>query len=258
MARRSLKPLSLKRQIALHGGDDIPHIRIGQDLAAAAAKAEPLNRAGEVDVFDFEQGSDEWLMARLGMPTASVFATIMADGRDGGDSIGRRKLLYQLAGELLTGEVAETFTNAAMMRGKEMEPEACEHYAFTRDVELERVGFVVRTLPRGQRVGCSPDRFVVGQDKVLETKTMRPDLLIELAQRGTFPTEHRAQCYGTLWVTGRSLCDLMIFYRNMPIAPTFTLERNELYIRQIAEAVEVFAYELKGVVEHVRNMGGRR
>lgn len=229
-----------------------------EDLAAAAAHLAALNRAGEVDVFDFDQGSDEWLMARLGMPTASNFATIMAEGRDGDASLTRRKLLYQLAGELLTGEVAETFTNAAMMRGKEMEPEACEHYAFTRDVVLERVGFVVRTLPRGQRVGCSPDRFVVGQDKVLETKTMRPDLLIELARRGTFPTEHRAQCHGTLWVTGRSLCDLMIFYRGMPVSPTFTLERDEIYIRQIAEQVEVFAYELVKVVEQMRNMGGRQ
>jgi YqaJ-like recombinase protein len=237
---------------------DWPIPRFGQDLAAAAARATPLNQAGEVEVLDVVQGTDEWLMARLGMPTASVFSTIMADGRDGGESLGRRKLLYQLAGELLTGEVAEAFTNAAMLRGKEMEPEACDHYAFTRDVELERVGFVVRTLPRGQRVGCSPDRFVVGQDKVLETKTMRPDLLIELAQRGTFPTEHRAQCHGTLWITGRSICDLMIFYRNMPVSPTFTVERDELYIRQIAEQVEVFAYELKKVVEQMRNMGGRR
>lgn len=236
-----------------------PIVRVpSQDLGPAiAARLKSLNRAGDVEILDVVQGTTDWLKARLGMPTASVFSTIMAEGRDGGASLTRQKLLYQLAGELLTGEVAENFTNAAMMRGKEMEPEACEHYAFTRDVELERVGFVVRTLPRGQRVGCSPDRFVVGQDKVLETKTMRPDLLIELAQRGTFPTEHRAQCHGTLWVTGRSVCDLMVFYRGMPVAPTFTLERDEIYIKQISDAVEVFDWELRKLVEKIRAMGGR-
>jgi hypothetical protein len=228
------------------------------------ARAQPKLDSDRVEIHDVEQGGDDWFQLRLGIPTASEFATVMASGIDGGDSLGRQKLLYRLAGEVLTGIPGETYRNSAMERGKEMEPEACEHYAFTRGVELARVGFVLRTIPGNLggpalRIGCSPDRFV-GKSGVLETKTMRPDLLIALALRGAagFPTEHRAQCQGILWVTGREWVDLEIFYRKMPVAPTFRVERDDAYIRQIADAVEVFDYDLRKLVERVRAMGGAR
>ncbi len=129
----------------------------------------------------------------------------------------------------------------------------------TRGVELERVGFVIRELADGRKVGCSPDRFV-GSDGVLETKTMRPDLLIDLALKGAagFPSEHRAQCQGILWVTGRLWLDLKLFYRRMPVSPTFKIFRDEVYIRELAEAIEVFDYDLQQLVKKIRAMGGGR
>lgn len=235
-----------KPRITVAKDDPIPRLH-------GVPSVEPLG--GTVELFDVEQGSNDWLMMRLGMPTASNFGVIMASGEGGGESKERRKLLNVLAGEILTGEVSETYSNEAMRRGKEMEPEACAHYAFTRDEELEPIGFAVRTMPRGQRVGCSPDRKIVGKPAGLETKTMRPDLLIDLASRGTFPSEHRAQCQGTLWVLDWEWLDLMVFYRGMPVAPTWRLVRDEHYIRQISDAVEVFEWELRKLIERVRNMG---
>lgn len=225
--------------------------------------APPVKKEDVVEVFGCEQRSDEWMNLRLGLPTASRFSVIMASGKDGGDSVGRAKLMNQLAGEILTGEVAETFRSEAMERGNRMEPEARDYYARTRFVDLDQVGFVKRTIhnPLGSAlvVGASPDSLV-GESKVLEIKTMRPDLLIEVSLRGAagFPTSHRAQCQGTLWVTGRDECDLLLFYTGMPVAPIFTIERDDVYIRQITEAVEVFAYELKQLVEKIKNMGSGR
>jgi YqaJ-like viral recombinase domain len=213
----------------------------------------------DVEVFALEQGSAEWFEARIGLMTASNFASIKASGKDGGESKTRAKLMRRLAGEILTGEPGETYKNSYMDRGNAMEGTAREHYAFTHGVEIERVGFVRRTIPRPGMpplvVGCSPDSFV-GEDRVIEIKTMMPELLIELAERGIPPTEHRAQCQGSLWVTGRSVCDLMFFYRGMPIAPTFSFERDETYIKELRDACEVFDYELRKLIARIKAMGG--
>ena len=40
----------------------------------------------DIQVFDCEQGSDEWHLARAGTVTASVFSTVLAKGRGGGPS----------------------------------------------------------------------------------------------------------------------------------------------------------------------------
>lgn len=225
--------------------------------AAAVAKANPNDL---VEIIDVEQGTDDWKILRIGIPTASRFATMMASGKDGGKSESRAKLLYVMAGEILTQTPAETFVSKAMDRGREMEPEALEHYAFTRDVEVTRVGFVRRTIRKSFNrdliVGCSPDGLI-STDGIVQTKTMQPDLLIELLEQGRFPTKHRAQCQGELWVTGRQWCDLKIFYRGMPVSPVFHVERDDGYIKEIAEAVEVFDYELRKLVERIRNMGGK-
>ncbi len=225
-------------------------------MAKIAVKAKP----DDVEVFqDIEQGTPEWLELRRGCCTASNFATIIASGKDGGESVTRRKLLHTMAGEILTGEVAETYRNAAMDRGNLMEDEAREWYGRTRFADVARVGFIKRTIhnPLGSSfaAGCSPD-CLVGSDGILEVKTMRPDLMIDLHLRGAggLP-EHKAQCQGALWVSGRAWCDLVIYYRNMPIRPVFRIERDEQYIAMLAQQVEIFDYELQGLVARIRNMG---
>lgn len=222
----------------------------------------PAPKPDEVETFDFEQRSQDWHDARRGVPTASKFSIIMASGKDGDDSKMRTKLLHVMAGEILTGETAETFRNESMERGVEMEPEARAYYARTTLSELKSVGFVKRTIrnPLGSSlvIGCSPDSLV-DADGCLEIKTMRPDLLIPIARAGAagLPSVHRAQCQGTMWVTGRAWCDLQLYYRKMPVAPRFRMMREETYIRRIRDAVEAFTFELNHIVDEMRSMGPR-
>src|SRR4051812_2738655 len=105
-------------------------------------------------IHDCEQGSDEWRRIRAGLPTASEFSTILAKGKAGGESITRRKYLYTLAGEIITGEPGESYENAYMERGKVMEPEARDLYSFAYAVEPQRVGFITSDI---RPIGCSPD-----------------------------------------------------------------------------------------------------
>lgn len=231
-------------------------------------KAKPKKAPEDVvEIFDkVEQRSRDWYELRLGIPTASVFATVMASGKDGGDSLTRADLLRRLAGEILTGRPDETrFKSEAMQRGIDMEPAARDYYSRTRLVELELVGFVRRTIhnPFGEAivVGCSPDAFVgKGRRKLLQIKTMNPQALIELLEKGAggFPREHRAQCHGELFVSGGAELDLMFFYEGMPIAPTFTVQRDEFYIKEIKEACEVFTFDLRTLVKKIRSMGPKR
>jgi hypothetical protein len=223
-------------------------------MKAAAKKIPPKE---DVEFFyDVEQGSTEWKALHIGVPSASKFSTILASGRDGGDSKGRRRLLYRMAGEILTQEPAENYQNAQMLRGIEMEADALEWYERSRLVDLRRVGFVRRTIRNSIgyefNVGCSPDALL-GDHKAVEVKTMLPELIGDLADSGSSApaTEHRAQCQGTLWVTGRSEIDLVVFYRGMP-SLVFTIQRDETYISTLAQQVETFHYEMKQIEKRLR------
>lgn len=195
-------------------------------------------------VLDCEQGSEEWFKARTGLPTASAFSTILAKG----EGKTRRTYLLKLAGEILTGEPAENFSNAHMERGHALEPEARDLYAFMADVDPQRVGFIVN----GQK-GASPDSLI-GDNGALEIKTKLPHLLIDVLLRGEFPSDHKAQCQGVLWVAEREWIDLAVYWPKLPLfvkrAP-----RDEAYIKNLASEVDRFNDELAETVERIRRFG---
>lgn len=198
-----------------------------------------------MQIFDCEQNSEEWLLARCGIPTASEFATVLAKGRGGGDSKTRQTYLYKLAGEVITGQPMEGFSNAHTERGHAMEAAARNLYAFMTDAECERVGFI-----RNGRKGASPDSLI-GKNGLVEIKTKLPHLLIEALLRDDFPPEHKAQCQGQLWVSEREWIDIAVYWPGMPLFVK-RAHRDEAYIRDLASAVDQFNVELDMIVDRVR------
>ena len=201
-----------------------------------------------LEIINCTQGSPEWAQARLGIPTASEFASILTKGRGGAESRTRQTYLYKLAGERLTGEVMENITSAHMERGKLMEEEARSAYSFVTGLDCETVGF----LRRGQ-AGASPDALI-GQDGLLEIKTKLPNLLIEALLKGEFPPEHKAQCQGQLWIAEREWLDLAIYWPGLPIMITRT-HRDETFIAELSAAVSQFNEELDRIVTQVAAYG---
>lgn len=201
-----------------------------------------------MQVLDCEQGTVEWFSARMGIPTASEFATVMASGVKGGESKTRRTYMLKLAGEVLTGEPMENFSNGHMERGQIMEEDARRQYAFVRDVEPQRVGFI-----RNGNKGCSPDSLI-GNDGMLEIKTALPHILIDRLLRDDFPPDHKAQCQGQLWVAEREWVDLAVFWPGLPLY-TKRAFRDETYIKEMAKAVDAFNAELNEVVQRIRKYG---
>lgn len=199
-------------------------------------------------VHDCEQGSEEWFRVRAGMPTASEFSTVMANGKGGAESKTRRTYMLKLAGERITGEPMENTlaTNPHIMRGKIMEDEARKFYSFMTDAEPARVGFISNGAKGG-----SPDALI-GTSRMLEIKTALPHILISHLLKDEFPPEHKAQCQGNLWVGERDEIDLVIYWPRVPLFVK-TVGRDEAYIREMGQAVDKFNDELNGVVERIKN-----
>lgn len=197
-------------------------------------------------IHDCEQGSDEWFRARLGIPTASMFATVMAKG----EGKTRGAYMRKLAGEIITGEPAESFSNVHTDRGNDMEARARKEYAFQRDAVPELVGFITND---DRTAGASPDSLI-GDRKMLELKTALPHILIEKIVANKFPAEHVAQCQGNLWIAERDEIDIGVYWPAMPLFIK-TARRDEAYIAKLADEVERFNDELAVLVDRVRRYG---
>ncbi len=197
-----------------------------------------------IQIFDMDQGSADWHRARAGIPTASMFATVMAKG----EGKTRSKYMRTLAGEIITGEPAETYSNSHMERGKVMEDEARETYAFIHDAQPFRVGFV-----RNGQKGASPDSLV-GENGGLEIKTALPDIQIDRLERNRLPPEYVAQVQGNIWTAEREWWDFVSFWPKLPMLRVRTY-RDEAYIKNLSDEVDRFNDELAALVERIRRYG---
>lgn len=197
-----------------------------------------------MEIFNFDQGTPEWFECRKGIPTASKFATVMAKG----EGKTRSEYMRKLAGEILTGEISEQFSNVHTDRGNEMEDEARQTYAFVESAEITRVGFI-----RNGNKGASPDSLV-GNNGGLEIKTALPHIQIDRLDRNRLPPEHRAQVQGNLWLSEREWWDFVSYWPRLPIL-TVRVYREEDYISEMSSEVDRFNDELAELVERVRKYG---
>jgi hypothetical protein len=202
-----------------------------------------------MQIITCDQGSPEWIKARLGIPTASEFHTVMASGRGGAESKTRKTYMLKLVGEILTGEQMEGYTNHHMERGKVMEDEARNLYAFMHDVTPECVGFI-----RNGEKGCSPDSLVDANGMV-EIKTKLPHLQVDCLLSSRVPPEHVAQCQGALWVAEREWIDFVSYWPKLPLFVTRAY-RDEEYIAKLSASVDEFNDELAQTVDRIRTLGG--
>lgn len=198
----------------------------------------------ELQIFNCEQGTAEWLLARAGIPTASEFDTVMAKGRGGGESKTRRTYMLKLIGERLTGEPAYSYTNDHMERGKVMEAEARDLYAMVADVEPVQVGFI-----RRGDAGASPDSLI-GDNGMLEIKTKLAHLQLDVLLGDELPSEHKAQCQGQLWIAEREWVDFVSYWPGLPLFRKRVF-RDEAYIARIKVEVDEFNNEMLELIERI-------
>lgn len=197
-----------------------------------------------IQVFNMDQGGDEWFQARIGIPTASKFATVMAKG----EGKTRSEYMRKLAGEIITGEVTESFSNSHTERGKEMEDEARQTYAFINSVEPELVGFI-----RNGEKGASPDSLI-GVIGGLEIKTALPHIQIDRLERNRLPPEHKAQVQGNIWISDREWWDFVSYWPRLPML-CVRVFRDEDYIKTMSDEIDRFNDEKAALIERIRSYG---
>lgn len=180
---------------------------------------------------DMEQGSDGWFAARLGRVTASRIADVVAKTKSG-YSASRANYAAQLIAERLTGSRAETYSNAAMQHGTEMEPVARRAYEMHAGEFVEQVGFVPH--PTIEMAGASPDGLV-GDDGLVEIKCPNTATHIDTLLGAPIPLKYQLQMLWQMACTGRQWCDFVSFDDRMPEPMRLHVQRFECDASRIAE-----------------------
>ncbi len=202
---------------------------------------------------DIIQGSPEWFAIRCGKVTASKMADIVAKTKSGWGA-SRANYLAQLVCERLTGQVAESYSNAAMAWGTENEPSARSAYCFLNDVEVAEIGFVDHpTIPMS---GASPDGLI-GDDGLIEIKCPNTATHIEFLLTGNIPEKYRLQMLWQMACTGRQWNDYASFDPRLPAdlqLKVVRLLRDDAAIRSLETEVAVFLSELDGKLAAIQKL----
>ena len=180
-----------------------------------------------------EQGTDEWLAARLGKPSASMFSKLIT--MTGKPSASADGYINQLLAERLTGKSEPHYQSEAMALGTEREPLARADYEFISGNKVDQFGFI---LDDTESYGCSPDGLIGDSSEGgLEVKCPA-----QTTQAGYWRDpqsgvkKYYQQIQGCMWVTGRKWWDFFSYHPDMPHV-LVRVKRDEEYIEKLSEQV---------------------
>lgn len=185
----------------------------------------------------FEQGSDDWKSARMGVATASQFKRVM--GGKGGDMT----YMYELISQRLTGIAKELYFLPAVDHGSATEAQAMATYEVITGYNVHHLAF----MKLGEYFGYSPDGLV-DESGLVEIKCPDTCTFIKWRIDGGVPKEHLYQLLGALWVTGREWLDFVYFDPRMPTSHTVFI------IRVTADA---YKYEIEKLGEKLLDFKAR-
>lgn len=198
-------------------------------------------------IHNCEQYSDAWFDAKGGRVTGSRFGALMTyedDSKKALKSATFQNLVAEVAAEILTGKVQESYTNDTMQRGMDIEPEARREYEQLFEVKVDQVGFV--TMDENHElyewIGYSPDGLV--EDGLLEIKCPLVKTHFNYIEANQMPSEYKWQVQGGLWIcSDKKYCDFMSYF---PGLKSFIIRvypdpaaHEKLYERMIAFIEEV-------------------
>ncbi len=205
-----------------------------------------------IEVIDcFQQGSEAWNIARVGSIGGSSISAVAAKGR-GGESKGRKQLLYDMAGEILSGVKKSGYANKAMEDGVTLEPKARTHYCLQNLCEVRQVA-LIRDAPHKH---CSPDGLV-GEDGMIEIKCVIPSTFVAYCDGMSMPTDYRRQVQWGLKRSGRTWCDYLVYCElfegklrgdNML---TTRIGRDEKEIIALEDEADIFIEDLLSLVKKI-------
>ena len=195
---------------------------------------------------DCEQGSEEWLAARLGIPTATGIKNIVT--QSGQKSSGWVSYLAELIAESIEGG-SDGFKSNDMQRGNELEPRARMAYEFETGNDVVQVGGVYLNTDKDLMV--SPDGLIPNLKKGVEIKCPKMKTHIKYLLEGGVPVEYVIQVQAALWVTGYETWDFISYcpeYQKQPLY-IYTAERDPVLMQAFDEHIPNFIRTLKAYKE---------
>lgn len=200
-----------------------------------------------------EQGSIDWLMARVGHVTASRFKDVLDRLKNGKPGAKRQAYLWEVAIERLTGKPAQHYENAAMMHGTEYEPLARMAYEAATSTMVMEVGF--RRHKFVQFVGGSPDGLI-GDDGGWEAKCPFNSAHHLACWLDGMPAEHMPQVQGLMLIEDRKWWDFTSYDPRLPEPYQLyiqRIERDENYIKNLMLELDLFLAEVSELLSRIQS-----
>lgn len=201
-------------------------------------------------IVECEQGSEEWHLARAGVPTASMFKVARSRLKSGKNqdqfTEAAKDYAFRLAIERISGKpLDEGFETWQMKRGHELEPAARLAHEIQTGLNIMRAGFV---LTDDRLFGASADGLI-DDDGGSEYKCLvSPEKLRDILIDGDF-SDYLDQVQGCMYVTDRKYWEFCLYCPALePIGKELwrrRVERDDDYI----EALEADLIEFSALVK---------
>ena len=185
-------------------------------------------------LIDAVQGSAEWLAARVGVITASRAKDACKMLKNGDPAEVAIAYAAQIALERVSGvRCDETFVNAAMRRGTELEPQARAAYEADTGILVLESGIV---LTDDRVFGYSTDGLI-GSDGLLEIKCPSSPRVVCSMWRDGDVSEYMHQIQMGMWITGRKWLDFVMYDQRLSCVGKSLfvkrIDRDETFIEQL-------------------------
>lgn len=199
---------------------------------------------------ELQQGSEAWLFARAGIPTASEWDALVSPVKlEIKTGEGPKTYLAQKVAERWYGPLPQPPV-FAMEQGNLLEDRARPWYEFTFGKTAEQVGFI--TSDDG-RIGCSPDGWFGGSG--IEIKCPQIVTHTKYLIDGKLPSDYRLQVQGSMLVTGAPSWVFLSYHNAMPKL-VLTVERDDKAIAVLQEALDIFTEKLDAAFKHLCELNG--
>jgi predicted phage-related endonuclease len=197
-----------------------------------------------MQIIKCEPHSEEWFQARLGSIGGSSISSVMAKGK----GKMRKNLLYRLAGEIVSGQSYEGYSNHHMLRGTEEEQSAIDAYQFITDRDVYNPGIVKQSSNKHY----SPDGLC-DPDGIIECKSAIPSIHIERIDTDKIEGNYIKQMQWGLFICERNWADFVSY---SPLVKSKfiwikRIERDEKLIKEMNEECDKFLFEMITIIKKV-------
>lgn len=206
--------------------------------------------------WDIEQNTDDWYMARAGIPTASAFSRIIT--LSGKPSTQAQDYAYECVAEIYMGRpITQEFDTFAMQWGKDNEESAIKTYELLTDTEIKSGGFFTDDQIT---YGASPDvriyegKNLVGAAEIKCPQHARHIKNVFMQDDGKIDKKYFQQVQGQMLTANLEWVDWFSYHPDLPPSLVRTY-RDEKFINLLKEQLHEFNYLIENGIQILKNRG---